>query len=244
MSNIFDSTTSQDTTANQDGGNQSFVAQLVASKGETWNDPETIAKGKLEADAFIEQQKARIAELEAIASKEEYSKSLLDKLQSGPALSPAKVEDEGDKTKENTTLDVDSIKGLISQTLQESRKEETAALNIAKANEAMTKAHGNAASEVLKARASELGLSIEYLQSVAAQSPTAFLTLVGAETKQESSHSMETKVNTSSGFNESNVRNWAYYENMRRTNKGEYLRAATQNQMVKDRVALGGRWTN
>lgn len=241
---VFDPTTDQSKATVDGETNQgSFVDQLVAAKGITWKEPETIAKGKLEADAFIEHQKAQIAELEAKLQGESYSQALLQKLQeSNPSALKEPEGSDSAKQKEDTTLDVETVRSLIDTRLKEQAEGSTRSANLSAVEKAMTDAHGANAQQVLQSRAKELNVTVDFLSTIAAQSPAAFLNLVGTERTSEAGHTTTSVVNTDSGSATSSVRNKAYYTKLRRENPSVYRAAATQDQMVADRLQLGERW--
>ena len=241
---VFDSTTSQTPQADQGSNNQtSFIEQLVNTKGETWKDPEVIAKGKLEADALIAKQQAELQELRERVAKEEYSKTLLDKLQEKPAapIQQTEVRDNREAT-ENTTLNADTVKGLVAEYVSETQQKERAAVNVQKVEAALAESLGDNANQIVKQRAAELGVDINFLRSVAEQSPDAFLKLVVTEAPTEGGHVTSNNTNTAAGFDSSSERNWDYYERLRRENRKEYWTPAIQNQMVEDKQKLGTRW--
>jgi hypothetical protein len=84
---IFDQTTDQnaDKQVSLGGATSSFVERLVASKGEQWNDPEVIAKGKVEADDHIKSLEQQLKDLREDLGKQDYSKQLLETLQQSKA---------------------------------------------------------------------------------------------------------------------------------------------------------------
>jgi hypothetical protein len=241
---VFDSTTSQEAQATQESNNQtSFIEQLVNAKGETWKDPEVIAKGKLEADALIEQQRQELQELRERVAKEEYSKTLLETLQEKPAAPIQQPEvNDNREAAENTTLNADTVKGLVAEYLSETQQKERATLNLQKVEDALAKSLGDNATQIVKQKAAEMGVDINFLRSVAEQSPDAFLKLVVTEAPTEGGHVTPNKTNTAAGFDSSSERNWDYYERLRRENRKEYWTPAIQNQMVEDKQRLGTRW--
>lgn len=240
---LFDSTISQDAALKEDDNQESFVKKLVESKGDNWSNPEVIAKGKLEADALIVQQKEQIAELTTKLSEQDYSKKLLDQLQSKVAepQQPVVTQQE-DPSKEDTTLEVGKIEDLVKQSLDKHEKEKIEASNVAVVEKAMREKFGDKAEAIVQAKAQEMGVSVAFLGSIASQSSEAFLRLVGTETKTESGHTSQNNVNTGTGFSSSNERNYAFYENLRKTDSVKYWSKEVQDEMLQDRLRLGARW--
>jgi len=243
---LFDPTTDQNSTATSStGDNQgSFLEKLVSSKGDQWKDPEVIAKGKLEADAFIEEQKRKIAELEAKLQQETYSKTLLDRLQTQVAAPPQQSANHnaGEPPKENTTLDVGSIEDLVRKSLQKAEEEKKAESNLQKVERVLTEKFGDKAQSVISSKAKEMGVSMEFLGSIAKQSADAFLRLVSTETTTEAGHTVRNNVNTGGNFSSSSERNYHFYEELRKSDSKKYWAKETQDQLLKDRLSLGDRW--
>ena len=76
---------------------ESFLAKLVAVKGDNWKDPEVLAKGKLEADGYIKTLEDQLTAMREDLGKQEYSKQLLDQLQN-KATAPTNVNTEHPQT--------------------------------------------------------------------------------------------------------------------------------------------------
>lgn len=235
---IFEPTTVQDSVPPSGQPNQSYLERLVQSKGDQWKDTEVLARGKLEADAYIESMKTKLAELEAQVAKETYSKDLLEKLSTPKeATPPAGVSISGD-AKEQTTLDADKIKGLIADHLNEYKETSTKEANRMKAEKAFVDKHGANAPSILTARAKSLGVSVEFLSGVAEQAPEAFMALVDVDVKSEAGHVANTHVNTASGFN-SSAKTFQEWEAIRRENPKVYWSPESQNQILRDQERLG-----
>jgi len=243
---LFDPTTDQNSgSTDSTGDNQgSFLEKLISSKGEQWKDPEVIAKGKIEADAYIEQQKQKIAELEARISQEDYSKKLLERLQSQGAAPSQQTEpkQEDGPPKENTTLDVGSIEDLVRKSLQKAEEEKKAETNLQRVEKELTEKYGDKAQSIVSAKAKEMGVSVEFLGSIAKQSADAFLRLVQTETRTEAGHTTNSRVNTGGDFSSASERNWSFYESLRKEDSKKYWSKEIQDQMLSDKLRLGDRW--
>src|SRR6185295_15850056 len=68
----------------------------------------------------------------------------------------------------NPALTVDSVKSIVEQTITQAERNRTAQQNILSANDAMVKQYGSLdkAAEAVKARAAEVGMTVEALRSV------------------------------------------------------------------------------
>lgn len=226
---------------------ESFLNKLVEERGEKWGDPEVIAKGKLEADAHIANLERQLAEMREDLGKEEYSKKLLDALQNkAGSTSPNTVapKDNNSASDEpNTTAEADvDVESLVEQTLAKREREAKVAQNIASVEQALTESFGTEARAMVQQKAQDLGLSIERMQELAAESPQAFLSLVGSAPARESNADLSSAKNTVSGFNNVGRKDWNYYQNLRRTNPNQYYSPKIQNEMMKSLSDMGDKF--
>lgn len=255
MSNVFE----QAATEQQAEGNQaesqafetqeSYVKKLVEARGENWQDPEVIAKGKIEADNHIKELERQLEELRGDLSKNEYAKQLLETLQ-GKAEAPTssntagtqQQQNKGSAADQNTTGEAGDLESLVEETIRKREQQQTAQQNLTQVQETLTQAFGTEANKVVQERAKELGMSLERLQEIATESPSAFMRLIGEAPAVENNPAPSSSVNTTAAFNQSNERNWSYYQNLRRTNSKQYYSPKVQNQLVQDRQRLGDRF--
>jgi len=218
----------------------SFLDKLTSEKGEQWKDPETLAKGYINSQEMIESLKTQVAEMQEDLSKEEHSKKLLERLDN-----IAKPNEPNDPTN-TTSVTGDEIKNLVKEAITSQEVERTAEGNLLKAEAELQKLHGSNASDVLKQRSQELGMSMEKLQEIAQTSPTAFLELMGQPKTEAPKTPNRSTINTMapSFENTSNDRTYAYYQELRRTDKKRYYSPSVQNQMMKDRQSMGEKFYN
>lgn len=257
MTNVFDQA-QQPQGQSQEGQAQgtpeqqeSYLAKLVAAKGENWKNPEVLAKGKLEADGYIKTLEEQLAQMREDIQKQDYAKSLLEELQS-KAASPTNAKpamannpnNGGTTTNGNTPPQVSEeiLKGLVEQTLTARERDNTAKQNLATVDQELEKAYGTDAPAAVQKKAKELGLTVQRLQEIAAESPTAFFNLIG-EPKKTFQPIVQGSVRTE-GFNtqSSTERNFEYYQALRRKSKSDYYAPAVQQQMHKDAERLGAKW--
>jgi len=224
----------------------SFVQKLVEAKGENWKDPEVLAKGKLEADGYIQELETQLNSMREDLSKQDYAKSLLDQLQNKAAESTTAniampKNNIGDTSDGNTNpnLSEEDLKSLVERTLTERDKDSVVKQNLSLVNEEMEKSYGTDASAKIQDKAKELGLTLERMQEIAAESPTAFFALLG-EQKKSFSPMVQGSVRTEGvNMQASTERDWNYYQNLRRENKSAYYSPKVQQQLMNDRQRLG-----
>lgn len=225
---------------NQSEEQVNYVSKLVETRGEQWSDPEVIAKGKLEADQHIENLERQLAEmredLDARSKLEDIAKALEDK--AGASSSPQpQASIETAEAKPDTTSEAD-IESLVEKTLLSREAATKAQANVAAVDKAMQDKYGDKASEVAQAKAKELGMTLERLGEIAAESPQAFLAMVG-ESAPKSFEAPRSSVNTAGMASNVEERNFSYYQKMRRENPKLYYQPKTQNALMQDRVRLG-----
>lgn len=243
-----DQTKGQDGNQNQQTTNQEdWLAKIVEAKGESFKDPQVLAKSKLESDRYISELERQIKEAREELTKEEYAKKLLAELQSGRQNTNANSVPNTGETKPSDTkpeLSEDVIKRLVEETLSTRENNNTASQNTRMVQEQLGQKYGTEAKAHVENKARELGMTMERLSQLAAESPTAFMTLIG-EPKPEFKAMVSGTINTAAANHSAPAeRDWAYYQNLRKTNKTLYFNPKTQQQLIQDKIRLGDRFGN
>lgn len=217
----------------------SYIQKLVEQKGPSWSDPEIIAKGKLEADLFIEQLQTQLNELKEDLNKMDYSKQLIEMLKTPKATEEQPVTPPAAPPVVNTNdQQGDELKRLIEATVTQREVEQRGNQNLADAMGYLQNTFGDRAQEVLKEKATQLGLSPERVVEIAKESPNAFKNLIG--TKPSVPHALTGTVRGEAlGMNLGGERNSSYYSELRKTNPKQYYTAAVQRQKMTDAQRLG-----
>ena len=241
-------TTVQDGNQTQQTPNQEdWLTKVVEAKGESFKDVQVLAKSKLESDKYISELERQLKEIREEVGKQDYASKLLAELQSGRQNTNASsVPNTGEPKPSDTKpeLSEDVITRLVEQTLTKREQENTSTQNTKIVQEQLVQKYGTEAKARVEAKAKELGMSMERLSSLAAESPTAFMTLIG-EPKPEFKPLVSGTVNTASAqYSAPADRDWSYYQNLRRTNKTLYFDPKTQQQMFQDKMRLGDRFGN
>lgn len=235
----------QQQTTNQ----EDWLAKVISEKGEQWSDPNTLAKGYVNAQEYIKQLEQQATELREDLGKMDYAEQLLKKLQEGQSR-PSAGESQaanasGTNAQEPTAPNASELKDLIEQTLTEREQANTAAQNLQETDSKLQSLYGTEAEKVMEQKIAELGMSKDRLRSLAAESPTAFFKLIGEEVKKESNPVTQGTVNTNAGsFSQSSKRDFQYYQNLRRQDSRTYYSPKVQNQMLQDRLELGDSFYN
>lgn len=228
---------------------ESYVAKLVQERGEQWKDPEAIAKGKIEADRHIAELERQLAEMRDDIGKQDYAKALLEQVQNkaGGATTSNTVPSttDGGEPTTNTTSDTPDIQSLVEEALKAREAKQTADQNIAQVDAALTEKFGTDAAKVVADKAAALGMSIDRLQSIASESPSAFLTLVGEAPSAPQPSAPRSSVNTTSeSFNGAGKKGFSFFQEMRRTNPNQYYTPAMQREMIAMRDKMGSDFFN
>ena len=101
---------------------------------------------------------------------------------------------------------------------------------------------GTEAKAQIEKKATELGMSIDRLRDIAAESPNAFFALIG-ENKRPVSPMVAGSVRTEGvNMQSSTERDFNYYQKLRRENRNLYYSAKTQQQMFEDKARLGDKF--
>lgn len=230
---------------------ESYVQKLVEAKGENWKDPETLAKGKLEADGYIKTLEEQLAQMREDIKKKEYQDQVLEQLQNKAADSTAAKTvaptDNGNTEEQNTTgnLSEEHLKSLVEKTLTQREKDATVQQNLSQVDKSLVDSFGTEAAAVVKKKAEELGMSMDRLRDIASESPNAFFTLIGEAPRVQQNPMVQGSVRTEGvNMQVSAERNWAYYQKLRRENPNEYYQPKTQQMLMADKVKMGDRFGN
>ena len=229
----------------------SFLSKLVEAKGENWKDPEVLAKGKIEADGYIQTLEGQLTQMREDLKKKEYQDEVLEQLQKKATESTAvnngvpnnnNSNTEGENTTRN--LSEEDLKSLVEQTLNQREADAVTKTNLQRVDEELDKTFGTNAEEVVKKKAEELGMSMDRLSEIASESPNAFFTLIG-EPKPTFNPMVNGSVRTEGvNMQVSTDRNWQFYQKLRRENPNQYYEPKMQQQLLQDKMRLGDNFGN
>ena len=239
MSDIFSGETAP---TGGDTNNQSFVDQLVAAKGDTFRDPEAMAKSLLSSQAHIAKIEAENATYRERQVEQDYGEKLLNELRNQPPASgdTAKPEPTTGGASEVTPQNgPEDIKKLVEEAIANREHTRTRETNIAEVDKIMRERFGDQAGSTLRERAKELNVPVEYLGDIAAQSPTAFLSIIGEQPTVQTNQSVQGKVNTASLNQTNGKRGWSYYKDLMRSDERTYRSRQVQDQMDRDFAEYG-----
>lgn len=246
MTNLFDS----QTTENTPDPNKNYLEELVG-EGKKFKSPEDLARAKAEADRFIEQLKTENAGIRQELSTRQTMEQLMDKIAN--SKSPENTNQDNNQNppggEGQKTFTEEDIARLVEKRLSESEKERVFKSNLNQVVNTLKETIGPDYVTHLKAKASELGVTEEYLTRMAGETPKAFLKLVEANNPHKATtlqaglftppqgHSLPQQ--TASGFSPSGTPKMSYYQELKKKNPAEYWSPQVQNKMHKDALSLG-----
>ena len=236
-----------DTTAPESQQEGSYLQKIVEAKGDNWKDPEVLAKGKLEADGYIKNLEDQLSQMREDLKKQEYKTEVLEQLQSKAAENTAAsngVPNNSSTETQNTsgTFSEEDLKSLVEKTLGQRELEAKVQSNLKLVDKELEGSFGTEAKAQIEKKATELGMSVDRLRDIAAESPNAFFALIG-ENKRPANPMVAGSVRTEGvNMQSSTERDFNYYQKLRRENRNLYYSAKTQQQMFEDKARLGDKF--
>jgi hypothetical protein len=243
--------------------NKKYYEELVG-EDKKFKTNEDLAKAKAESDRFIQQLQGELAGIRQELSTRQTLEELMTKVgsQRVPENTPGNNQNpNGDDDGKNVkALSEEDIARLVEDRLTKAERARVQNSNLETVKQTLMESFGSDYVTHLKAKAAELGVSEEYLNSMAKETPKAFLKLVeadgeGSARRSEAAAKRATPVagglftppsganiqstNQSKGFSPTGTPKMSFYENIKRTDPAKYWSAAIQNKMHKDAIALG-----
>ena len=143
-------------------------------------------------------------------------------------------------------LDKEAVAQLVNETVSRMDSNKILDANKREVNDKLNSIYGDKSNEVVSTKAKELGVSVEYLQSTAEQSPKAFYQMVGLTDKSESK---DNSMNFNSDVNTENLQKnlsgsiqhgtYKYYQALRKDNPSKYYTVEVQRDLHKHAKELG-----
>ena len=220
--------------------------ETLVGEGKKFKDVSALAHGKLEADRFVLQlqnegkaQRDRIKQLEEELNTRTNMQDFLDEIKS------QRPQEQGNQpppsTSVSTPFNPADIDELLDKKLEATRRREIAQQNVDHVQQELTKTWGPDYVSKLVARARELGLSQDFLGSVAETSPKAFLEMVIPKTqvRPEPTSIPRSGLNVGIDLSNTGVRNQSYYNKMKQTDPALFRSEKMTVQRHRDAQRLG-----
>lgn len=214
---------------NDDNTNNEVDVTLedLVGDGRKYSEPNQLAKAYANSETFIEQLKRENAELRAA---QDAAAIRNNQKQQPPANEPDPNADKQQVPPKQAPSD-DDFRSQIRDTVKRLNEEERGLANLDTAAAKLVELHGSEAkaNEALKNRARELDVSVDWLKETAMRSPQAFYNTMGLAApgnRQTPAPSSDVRLNDSG-----NVRNFEYYDKIRKENKNLYWSREMQLEM-------------
>ena len=232
----------------------SILGDLVG-EGKKFRDEEALARGKVEADAFIEKLKGENSEIrklmaglaqqvETLSKKAEFNSRLSGDDQN---TNDPPVTRKDPVTPPTVTAPVGLSQDDVRKLMEQDRIDRTRKANVAAVDAALIKEFGAEASNYITQKALELGVTKEYLTMTAEQSPQALFNMIGFTPNASRNPTLASRqpgYSPSTGNGTTAIRDKAYYDKLMKT-MGAVKFMYDKNiqvQLHKDMMALGDRW--
>ena len=202
-------------------------------------------KALYHSQAHIARLEREMAEAKAALAERKNGEDLLALLEQKlktPNNQGTPPEPKVEEVKNIDTLTKAEIAALLDERLNVSKKLSIEEQNLNSVVKTLEENWGPSFKQDLKAKATAMGVSEDYLLTLAKQSPQVFISAVGGNVKRGSPTDSLPPRTSQRGVpandNQPGVRNKAYYDKMRRENSKQYFSAATQVQMHNDAITL------
>lgn len=233
------------TGGNGNGDSTDLVGALVGD-GKKFKSVEDLAKGKLEADSFIERLQMENKALREAVDGDEKPDAVLDKIkqlmQSQNDGSGNKPSGSGNQSEPKAALTKDEFLALLDARERQKQAQE----NVNKFNSEVVRVFGEKTNEVVSKRLADLGMDAATFQAIAAQSSQAALRILGlnSEGRATGDTRISGSVDTAALFGDAGkqggeVQNFAYFEKLRREMGLKYYQPEIQQQVWEARKKLG-----
>jgi hypothetical protein len=228
----------------------SYVDALVG-EGKKFSTLEEMAKGKFESDLYVTHLQGEMKGLRTVIDEQESVADLVDKAMQPQTPAPAEAPQapapapspEGSALAPLTPQD---IQDLVTQQVNSRLSDQQKQTNVALCSAEAEKRYGTDFGIALAENARKLGVSQDFLGKVAEDQPAAFLKLMVEPTDGSTppaqaaigdptpTGSLQIDAGAQSG-----VKNFAFYEKMRRADPKAYKSVAMQNEIYEASKAEG-----
>lgn len=246
MTDLFTGTTQTD--GIQIDTTKDYFVELVG-EDKKFKTSQDLARSKVEADAFITRLQAENAGMRQELNTKQTLEEYVDKMTATKEAAPVSRTLEQQATEQggnSATLTADKLDEMIDQRVNAREKDRIHTQNLQTVKQTLQETYGNDYVNKLKETATSLGMSEDYLNQMAKETPKALLKLVGVSaTDSTQSRSNQAGLFTPpasvNGFapNTGNAQDFSYYEKLRKTSPKEYWTPTVQNEMHKNAARLG-----
>lgn len=217
--------------------------EAIAQKFGVQVTPETekIIRAKAEADTFIRQIQRENEELRGKVSSQATVDEIMTQIKAF-APKPTALNEPPQAPQTSSPATPDELEQVVTSLLEKKRNEDRIKSNREAVEAKVLERWGSDAQLNLNKKAKELNVSLDYLQKIALDSPSAFFALVGLNQTQAT----PAPVVAPRSFNQppsqnlgGDKRTRAYYNQLKAKDFTTYISPKVQNQMMKDALQLG-----
>lgn len=205
-----------------------------------------IARGKVEADGYIDHFKQRHDELrqdyENLRSQHNAGPKLQELLESFQNQNRQNTDSNNHSDSGTPELDLTKIEELVASRLTAHEQKKLEDDNARKVELKLIEHFGPNYQSVLKSQVESMGLDKDFVNGLARKHPEVLYRTLGI-TGQRQTETFQTPPQSSQHF-APNVpqRTWSYYQKMRTSDPAAYRSPKIQDQMFKDALALGDKF--
>lgn len=221
-----------------DAGDKNYIEQLVGD-GKKFKDANALAKGKMQADLFVQKLLAEKRDLEARITNTQSMEDLIKSLKNDQTTpDPGEVR----RPNEVTGTNPEDIQRIVQETVAAREEEAKKTRNLSEVTETLKNQFGSNYVAELEERTKDLGVGKAFLDDLAKTNPKAFLKLVGVETKKETPMSVfsppPSRINSGATIQSvSTEKTYSYYEKIRKSDPATYR--SLQSEMFTQASRLG-----
>lgn len=245
MSDIFDPLDTEVQTNDDDEGNP--LEELVG-EGKKFATVEDLARGKKEADSFIEHLQNEMRELREAQNRQMTIEEILTEIRKSNQPDPNNSNPQQPSTPQEpqepgkVDYSPEKIEELVSGLLQKKQVESQQQKNEQEVEQTLQEKFGNDARVHISKIAKELSVSTDYLRNVARENPAVFYRLIGLDTTQNTPPApIAPRGSVQTPPSGSGKRNKAYYDRLKQQDRKAYFSEKVQLQMYKDRMEAAKR---
>lgn len=221
-----------------------YLSDLVGD-GKKFSDTKALARGKYEADMYVETLKRQLDNMREDYLKVREENMTRAKLEELLDRAAAPKQNQNDSTPvvkdEPKPFDPKMIEDLVSSKLSERETQKLQEQNFNTSMAKIKERYGENYRGILTKQIEELGLDINFVNDLARKHPTVLLKTLGLDANRQSDDFGAPRSNTrNDNFSPSvKKRNWAFYEKMRIENPKLYTDPKTNVQIHNDAIAQG-----
>jgi hypothetical protein len=225
--------------------NKDYYSEFVGDD-KKYKDNQAVGRALAEKDAFIERLKAETSGLRTELQTRLKLEEVVDRISSSKSPSSEQTQNapEPDNSKP-ADITPDKVKELVAQTINETSLATQKKRNVAFVESKLQEAFGPTYNRTIKDQAQKMGVGEEFLKSLAADQPQAFLKLFDVVPRQETNstaaNAPRSEINTEGLGPRHNdgVKRKSFYENLRRKDPKTYWSVAVQSEEHKEALKQG-----